>query len=183
MIIILLIFFLILLFLPIGVRIIYDNKYSDVDVFIFKFIKYKFDLDSFIRKFIMDENDINKISFHTLLNNLELAINSKKLIKKIMKTIKVKKSTIIYKHDFEDYLVFIFYWNIVSRYKHIIRRYFKKVENEYYMINNEGQDISVELILRIKLINIFIVILKNMKEMIKVLKTRRRQKKHGTSNL
>jgi len=100
-----------------------------------------------------------------------------------MKTIKVKKSTIIYKHDFEDYLVFIFYWNIVSRYKHIIRRYFKKVENEYYMINNEGQDISVELILRIKLINIFIIILKNMKEMIKVLKTRRRQKKHGTSNL
>ena len=183
MIIILIFAFLILLFIPIGVRIIYDDKYSDVDIFVFKFLKYKFDLDSFIRKFIMDENDNTKISFQTIINNLELTINSKKTMKDIMKTIKVEKSTIVYKQDFDNYLMFVFFWNLVSRYTYIIRKSFKKVENEYYMISDNKQDISIELILKFRLINIVIALIKNIKEVFKIIKIRRRQKKHGTSNL
>lgn len=174
---------LIILFTPISLRIIYDDTYSDIDVFLFKYIKYKFDLDSFIRKFIMDKNDNSRISFPTILNNFELAINSKKTMRDIIKTIDIKKSTIIFKQDYENYLLFVFFWNLVSRYTYIIRKSFRNVDNEYYMTSDNDRDISIELILRLKLINILVAIIKNLKEMIKVLKIRRRQKKNGTSNM
>ena len=86
-----LIIILTILFIPIGVRIIYDNTYSDIDVFIFKNIKYKFDLDNFIRKFIIDELNNNKISFPLILKNIELIINSKKVIIDILKTIRIEE--------------------------------------------------------------------------------------------
>ena len=181
--ILLIIFFVIILFIPIGVRIIYNDTYSDVDVFVFKKIKYKFDLDSFVRKFIMDKNDNSRISLPTIINNLELTINSKKTIREIIKTISVKKSTIILKQDYDNYLLFVFFWNLVSRYTYIIRKSFKNVKDEYYMTNDNDNDISIELILQLKLFNILIVLLKNIKEVLKVFKIRRRQKKDGTSNL
>lgn len=178
---IMLIIFIFLLFIPIGIRVIYDDNYSDIDVFIFRFLKYKFDLDSFIRKYIIEEN--NKISLPLIVNNLILLINSKSLIRDLCKTIKVKKSTVILKRDFDNYLSFIFFWNIVSRYTYIIRKSFKKVENEYYMMSNQKNDVSLELIFNITLFNVLIVLLKNIKETVKVIKLRRRQKKNGTSNL
>jgi len=169
--------------MPIGIRILYDDTYSDIDVFIFKYIKHKFDLDSFIRKFFMDKNDNSRISLPTIINNLELTIKSKKVIKDMMKTIEVKKSTIIYKQDYDNYLLFVFFWNLISRYTYIIRKSFKKVDNEYYMTNDNDRDISIELILKLRLINILFVLMKNIKEVFKVLKIRRRQKEHGTSNM
>lgn len=178
---IMLLILIFLLFVPIGIRIIYDDNYSDIDVFIFKYIKYKFDLDSFIRKYLIEEN--NKISLPLIINNFILLINSKSIIKDLCKTIKIKKSTVILKNDYDNYLTFIFFWNIVSRYTYIIRKSFKKVENEYYMISNQKRDVSVELIFNISLFNIIIVLIKNLKETIKVIKLRRRQKKNGTSNL
>ena len=178
-----LVILIVMLFIPIGVRIIYDDTYSDIDVFVFKYIKYKFDLDNFIRKFIMDKNDNTRISLPTILNNLEIAINSRKTMKDIMKTISVKKSTIIYKQNYDNYLLFVFFWNIISRYTYIIRKSFKTVNNEYYMTNDNNKDISIELILQLRLFNILIALLKNIKELLKVFKIRRRQKKDGTSNL
>ena len=50
------------------------------------------------------------------------------------------------------------------------------------MINHGKQQISVEIIFKLKLINVLFMSLKNIKELIKVMKIRRRQK-HGTSNL
>lgn len=173
----------IILFIPIGVRIIYDNTYSDIDVFIFKNLKHKFDLDSFVRRFIMDKNDSSRISLTTIINNLELSINSKKTMRDILKTIDVKKSTIVFKQDYNDYILFVFFWNVVSRYTYIIRKSFKSVENEYYMSSDNDNEISIELVLKIKLIYILIALLKNINEVFKVLKIRRRQKKNGTSNL
>ena len=175
--------FIILLFVPIGARVIYDDTYSDIDIFIFKYIRYKFDLDSFLRKFLVDKNNNGRISLPTIINNLEIMINSRKTIKDIMKTMYVKKSTIILKQDYDNYLLFVFFWNIVSRYTYIIRKSFKNVENEYYMTSANDKDISIELILRFRLINVLLSLLKNTKEMFKVVKIKRRQKNDGTSNM
>lgn len=170
----------ILLFIPISIRVIYDDSFSDIDVFLFKYIRHKFDLTLFIRKFITDNN---KISFITILNNFQLLINSQNTLKDIMKTVKINKSTVILKDSYDDYIKFILFWNIVTRYSCFLKENFKNVENEYYMITNAKRDISFELIFNIKIINIIISIIKNYKEMVKIIKIKRRQKKDGTSNL
>ncbi len=176
-------FIVLLLFAPIGIRIIYDDKFTDIDIFAFKLIKYKFDVDNFIRKFIIDNNGIKKINVQSVIDNLEILLNSKDIIKDICKKTKIKKSTIVIKQDYDNYLLFITNWNIISRYAYIIRKSFKKIENEYYMLSNSKNDISIEIIFQFQLINLVIVLIKNFKELIKILKIKRRQRKNGTSNL
>ena len=51
------------------------------------------------------------------------------------------------------------------------------------MISNQKRDVSIELIFNISLFNIIIVLIKNLKETIKVIKLKRRKRKNGTSNL
>lgn len=177
---ILLTLIIILLFIPISIRVIYDDNFSDIDIFISKHISHKFDLSLFIRKFII-END--KINYLTILNNLQLIINSKKTIKDIMKSIKINKSTVIVKDGYDNYLKFIIFWNIISRYSYFLRENFKSIENEYYMFSNAKKDISFEVIFNIRMINIIIAIIKNFKEMTKLIKIKMRQKRNGTSNL
>lgn len=182
MIIIVIFAFLFLCFVPIGVRVIYDDKFSDIDIFLFKKLKRTFDLDKFLRSIIVDKEN-NKISFQVIVNDLELLINSKKIIKDIMSIITINKSTIILKQDFDNHLQFILFWNIVARYTYIIRKSFKKVDNEYYMINDGEQDISLELIFHFNMFNLVFVIIKNFKDVINIIKIKRRQRKNGTSNL
>ena len=171
----------ILLFVPISIRILYDDSYSDIDIYLFSFIKHKFDLDSFIRKFIIDKE--NKISFTILFNNIEMMINSRKIFKDICNKTKIDKCTIILKENYDDIYKFIIFWNIASRFSFIIKKYFKKINNEYYMITNSNNDLSVELILKVNIWKIFFVMIKNYKEILSLIKIKRRQKKDGTSNL
>lgn len=180
MIIILVFSFFIVLFIPIGVRVIYDNTFSDIDVFLFKKIKYKFDLDEFVRLFITDKNKPDKISLKAIVNNLELIIKSKKIIKDFCKNSKVVKSTIILKQDYDNIYTFISFWSIVSRYSFILKKYFKKVNNEYYMISDANNDISIELIFKFKLYKVLFILIKNIKELLKILKSRRRQKNESS---
>ena len=172
---------IILLFGPISIRILYDDSYSDIDIYLFSFIKHKFDLDSFIRKFIIDKE--NKISFTILFNNIEMMINSRKIFKDICNKTKIDKCTIILKENYDDIYKFIIFWNIASRFSFIIKKYFKKINNEYYMITNSNNDLSVELILKVKIWKIFFVMIKNYKEILSLIKIKRRKKKDGTSNL
>lgn len=172
---------IILLFVPISIRILYDDKYSDIDIYLFSFIRHKFDLDKFIKKFINDKN--NKLSFRTLFNNLEMLLNSKRIFKDICNKTKIDKCTIILKDNYDDIYKFIVFWNIASRFSFIIKKYFKNINNEYYMITNSKDDLSVEIIFKVNIWKIFFVIIKNYKEVLSLIKIRRRQKKNGTPNM
>ena len=173
--------FIILLFVPIGIRVIYDDKRSDIDIYLFSFIRHKFDLDEFIRKFIIDEN--KKVSIRVLLNNLEIALNSQNIIKDICSKTRVKKSTIILKQNYTDIYKFIFFWNIVSRVSYLFKNSFKSIENEYYMITNSNSELNFEFIFKINIWKMLFIIIKNINEVKSIIKVRRRQKKSGTSNL
>ena len=172
---------IILLFVPISIRILYDDKYSDIDIYLFSFIRHKFDLDKFIKKFINDKN--NKLSFRTLFNNVEMLLNSKKIFKDICNKTKIDKCTIILKDNYDDIYKLIVFWNIASRFSFIIKKYFKNINNEYYMITNSKDDLSVEIIFKVNIWKIFFVIIKNYKEVLSLIKIRRRQKKNGTPNM
>lgn len=172
---------IILLFVPISIRILYDDKYSDIDIYLFSFIRHKFDLDKFIKKFINDKN--NKLSFRTLFNNVEMLLNSKRIFKDICNKTKIDKCTIILKDNYDDIYKFIVFWNIASRFSFIIKKYFKNINNEYYMITNSKDDLSVEIIFKVNIWKIFFVIIKNYKEVLSLIKIRRRQKKNGTPNM
>ncbi len=181
MILFILVSLIILLFVPISIRILYDDKYSDIDIYLFSFIRHKFDLDKFIKKFINDKN--NKLSFRTLFNNVEMLLNSKRIFKDICNKTKIDKCTIILKDNYDDIYKFIVFWNIASRFSFIIKKYFKNINNEYYMITNSKDDLSVEIIFKVNIWKIFFVIIKNYKEVLSLIKIRRRQKKNGTPNM
>ena len=66
MIIIVIFAFLFLCFVPIGVRVIYDDKLSDIDIFLFKKLKRTFDLDKFLRSIIVDKENVI-VTGHTRL--------------------------------------------------------------------------------------------------------------------
>lgn len=177
--IIILLLIMIILFIPINIRIIYDNTFSDIDVFLSKFIRHKFDLDEFIRKFTSYNN---KISYIIILNNIELLINSKNILKDILKKTNIIKSTIILKNNYNDFFQVILFWNFIARIKCFLKDNFKFVNNEYYMVVNGNQEISIEMIFKIKIINILYSCLKNYKELFKIIRIKRRQK-NGTSNM
>ena len=51
------------------------------------------------------------------------------------------------------------------------------------MITNSKDDLSVEIIFKVNIWKIFFVIIKNYKEVLSLIKIRRRQKKNGTPNM
>jgi len=181
MIIVMIIIFLVLLFVPIGIRVIYNDERSDIDVYLFSFIKHTFDLDNFIRKFIIDNK--NNISLRLILQNLEMGLNSQNIIREICKKTKVEKCTIILKEDYSNIYKFILFWNVISRITYIFKTHFKQIKNEYYMITNSKSELNFEIIFKINIWKILFILLKNLNEVKSIIKIRRRYKKSGTSDL
>lgn len=155
---------------------------TDVSLFFYRFINYQFDVDEFLRKFIVDDKQ-KKIDLRTIVNNINYIIKSKKFISDLMKVTTVTKSTVILKHDYDNIYLFITYWNIIANLSNMMKKKFKKVKNEYYMCSNDEANIKAEMIFKTKIINVIIVVFKNRKEIVKVIKIRRSDKKNGASNL
>lgn len=183
MIIILVFIFLFSVFIPIGFKITYLDNRLNVDMFCYFFIKYKLDVDELIKRITSDKNKGNKFSLNVFLKNIEMFINSKKIIKDLLKQTVVTKNTIIQKENYDNIFTFIVFWNIIARFSFLTKKYFKQVKNEYYMIGDIENDVNVEMIIKINLFKVFIVMFKNIKEVLKLIKIRRRQKNDGTSYL
>ena len=118
-----------------------------------------------------------------IIKNIEFIINSRNIIRKICKRIKIVKCTIIFKNDYNNVLTFISYWNIVSRIKYFLKKHFKYIKNEYYMISNSENELNVEIIFKINIWKILFVLVMNIQELFEIIKIKRRTNKNGTSNL
>ena len=183
--IIILVFFLFLFLIlncNIGIRIIYNNKMTDVSLFLYRFFKYKFDVDNYIRKYVIDEEK-KKLNVQELIKNINYTIESKQIISDLMSVTNITKSTIVFKQNFENIYLFISYWNIISNLSYFIKKKFKSVKNEYYMLSNNESNIGIEMIFKVKVYKMLLVFFKNRKRLISVIKKRRRDKKSGASNL
>lgn len=174
---------LFLLLMPIGIRIIHNDNRSDVDLYFYQIFNYRLDLDEFIKLFITEKTNRKKIDLKTIINNMELTIKSKKLIKDILKKSKVLKSTIVLKENYDKVFTLFSFWNFCSYYTAFIHNYFQSVKNEYYMISNSKKEICFEIIIEVRLMKLLIILIKDFKEVIKAIKIKRRQKKNGKSYL
>lgn len=174
---------LFILLMPIGIRIIHNDNRSDVDLYFYKLFNYRLDLDEFIKLFITEKKDRKKIKLRTIINNLEISIKTRKILYDAMGVSKVLKSTILLKENYDNIFTFISYWNLCSYFSSFINAYFKKVKNEYYMTSNSKKELCFELIIEIRLIKLIYVMLKDLNEVVKAIKIKRRQKKNGKSYL
>ena len=172
-----------LFIMPIGIRIIHNDNRSDVDLYFYHIFNYRLDLDEFIKLFITEKTNRKKIDPKTILNNIEITIKGKKFIKDTLKKSKVLKSTIVLKQDYDNMLLFFSFWNFCSYYTAFIHNYFQNVKNEYYMVSESKREICFEIIIEVRLIKLLIVCIKDFKEIIKLIKVKRRQKKNGKSYL
>lgn len=183
MIFIILFIFLFILLMPIGIRFIYDDNRSDVDIYFYRLFNYRLDLDEFIKYFITEKSNRNQIDIQTIINNIEVTIKTKKLLKDLINKSRITKSTIIFKENYENIWSLVTFWNVVSMYSNIINYYFQNVKNEYYMIANTKRELCFEIVIKVRLINLIMVLIKDYKEVIKFIKIKRRQKKNGKSYL
>ncbi len=172
-----------ILLMPIGIRFIYDDNRSDVDIYFYRLFNYRLDLDEFIKYFITEKSNRNRIDFKTIVNNIEVTIKTKKLLLDIINKSRINKSTIILKENYENIWTFMSFWNVASIYSNIINSNFQSVKNEYYMIANTKREMSFEIVMEVRLIKLFVVVIKDYKEVIKFIKIKRRQKKNGKSYL
>ena len=86
---------------------------TDVSLFLYRFFKYKFDVDNYIRKYVIDEEK-KKLNVQELIKNINYTIESKQIISDLMSVTNITKSTIVFKQNFENIYLFISYWNIIS---------------------------------------------------------------------
>ncbi len=156
--------------MPVGIRFIYNDQKSDVDIYFYKLFNTRFDLDEFIRLFVTDKDDREKISFAVIRYNVILAFQSRKVFRDICKYSKVRKITVLLKEDYEKIYTFFAYWMAVSELSQFLHSNFKAVENEYYMTSNLQSEINFEFILEVRGIIFLFILFKNIKEIFRIKK-------------
>lgn len=119
------------------------------------------------------------------LTKIKLMIANNKLIQKYLRHTTIDKVTLIPRYNSNNPTIYPFLivmnWNVISVSKYLLDRYFKKVNNEYYgvMMNDDTkQGIDLEIKGKIKVINILVVTLCNLKAVIKLIK---KEKENGRS--
>lgn len=171
------IFLIIIVFIiimPIKIRVIRNESYNDIDVYFIKIFNMRLDLDGIIKKFFFDKN--SSISLNSILYNIGLFIKSSNIIKDTIKQMKISKLTCIsqvnLKNEKIEMLGIVTAWNSICYLRDFIYKYFKEINNEYYSVqtNNKKINSSFEIILNFRLIYIILSVLKNFKDIKKIIK-------------
>lgn len=171
------IFLIIIVFIiimPIKIRVIRNNSYNDIDVYFIKIFNMRLDLDEIIKRMFFDKN--SSISLNSILYNIGLFIKSSNIIKDTVKQMKISKMTCIFqvnlKNEKIEMLGIVTAWNSICYLRDFIYKYFKEINNEYYSVqtNNEKINSSFEIILNFRLIYIIFSVLKNFKDIKKIIK-------------
>lgn len=84
---------LIILFMPVKVQIIRNDKKNDINLYFVKIFNIRFDLDEFLKKLYQDNS---KPSLTVIINNIKNLKIYKKLLKELMGMIVMRKSTLCY---------------------------------------------------------------------------------------
>lgn len=171
------IFLIIIVFIiimPIKIRVIRNDSYNDIDVYFIKIFNMRLDLDEIIKRMFFDKN--SSISLNSILYNIGLFIKSSNIIKDTVKQMKISKLTCIFqvnlKNEKIEMLGIVTAWNSICYLRDFIYKYFKEINNEYYSVqtNNEKINSSFEIILNFRLIYIIFSVLKNFKDIKKIIK-------------
>ena len=163
---IIMILFIILL-IPLKIRVIRNNNYNDIDLYIIT-KDIRIDIDRLFKSLIDNTNP------KTTINDIKRLYNSQNIIKSIFKLSKVVKLTIVlYPHIiinniYVDYMSFM----ITNYLYHYIDSTFKKVESSYISTSletlNTSKCINIEIVLKIKLIYFLIAVFSNYSDFKKV---------------
>lgn len=170
-------------FIPYKIRIKYNNK-VDVDLYIFKPLNIKIDVDKLLKKMSRDKN--KNINISLFIKKLLVLLKGKPIIKKVLKQMIVRKISInLYLSD-ELLLSFVTYNNILLTIKRYLLVFFKSVNNENYDViftSINKTKVNIDLLLKVRLINLIIVVIISIKELISLIKYRKEMINDGTSDM
>ena len=183
------ILYLLLLF-PLKIRVIRNDNQNDIDLYIVKKWNLQVDIDEAISR-LYEKNDYHPSTFTTIYN-LAKVYKSRNFIKSVLSVSKIKKITIIFKNNIKDESAKIYFslfsWVIIGKIRDYILNNFNKVKDEYYMVDDFATSrtmVNLEIIFEVRLIYFILSILKNIKELPKLIKLfkKRRLKNEWTSNI
>lgn len=169
------IFLIILLFLilmPIKIRIIRNDSFNDIDIYLVKIFNIRLDFDKFIKKVFSDKD--NTVTLNSILYNLGLFIKSSNIIKSTIEQVSVFKLTWIFQVNLKNEKLEMYgtiaSWNSIFILRNFIYKYFKSVNNEYYSVQTSDEKIntSFEMILNFRIIYLLFSVLRNFKDIKKI---------------
>lgn len=169
-----LIFILALLFMPIRIRIIRNDKFNDIDIYFIKVFNVRLDFDKFIKKMFVDSDSSNKVTINKVLYNLGILIKSSNMIKSTISRVVISKLTWIVevenKNEEANVFLTVASFNIIVYLRNLIYKYFKEVKNEYYSVQTESSkiDASFEVIFDFRIIYFILSVFKNFKDIKKI---------------
>lgn len=168
------ILYLLLLF-PLKIRVIRNDNQNDIDLYIVKKWNLQVDIDEAISR-LYEKNDYHPSTFTTIYN-LAKVYKSRNFIKSVLSVSKIKKITIIFKNNIKDESAKIYFslfsWVMIGKIRDYILNNFNKVKDEYYMVDDFATSrtmVNLEIIFEVRLIYFILSILKNIKELPKLIK-------------
>ena len=138
---IIIIIILIFLLMPIRIQVIRNNELdkkgrrkNDINLYFFKLLSLRFDLDKFISKIIKikEQNTMDMIK-----KNINFIKKNKIYLKTFLSIIPIEKITIIYQSS--NPFVSVCFWNSIYIIRNIMIDLFEVVNNEYYNVQMEKE--------------------------------------------
>ena len=156
---------LIMLFMPIKVQIIRNDKKNDINLYFVKIFNIRFDLDEFFKKLYQDNS---KPSLTVIINNIKNLKIYKKLLKELMGMIVMRKSTLCYTSS--NIYVSVACWNSIYALRNFLSYHFLRLDNEYYNVSfkeNAKTTIEFEFVFFIRSIYFILAYIISVKDIIK----------------
>ena len=127
--------------MPIRIQVIRNNELdkkgrrkNDINLYFFKLLSLRFDLDKFISKIIKikEQNTMDMIK-----KNINFIKKNKIYLKTFLSIIPIEKITIIYQSS--NPFVSVCFWNSIYIIRNIMIDLFEVVNNEYYNVQMEKE--------------------------------------------
>lgn len=180
---------LLLLFLitPIQVVITKDETRSDIDFYFTRIFNLHLDFDEFIKALFTEADTPEKISRAKIMRTYQNYKRFSPFVRTATRMVPLEKMTFIIKTSGKSLerqtWNFVFSWILISYFQNFVHSYFKDVKDEYYnQVPAEKTAIYFEFRFNFRLIYLLFSVIKNIREIPKLIHPKKGRKKYGATS-
>ncbi|QVK20639.1 hypothetical protein KHQ82_10050 [Mycoplasmatota bacterium] len=159
-------------------KVVVDDDEANIDLFFTKIFNIRLDVDELIKRFTQSKHREGGFSFYETFENIKKVFESRSFIKDILSYVVIKEIQIVDKLKVQDsfykQFVDVFNWTTLSFVQRYLRENVKEVHKEEYIVLENFREnvarVNIYCIGEIKLVNIIMSILKNIREIPTIIK-------------
>lgn len=184
------VFIVLIIFLIMPVEVVFtkDETHNDIHFYFTKLFNLKLDFDEFIKFLLTTRENRNQVTLKSIRRNYEVLKLARHLIYDASKVSRPKAlhfTLVIKKITPEiDCITYVLFFNLLTYLKGVIKYYVPRQDDEQYKLEfGDKFNFTFKWSLKIRILYIILSIIKNYKDIFRIIKfLRKGKKKYGTSS-